>query len=321
MNKVYPIAITLSILYLIAYVLLANIGILFHIETASETIGSISGWCERVSKSIFREPANALSNLAFMVSGLMILRILSKDKDSKNTFIGLNKLSILYAGATIFLGPGSMLMHGTHTEWGGWADNLSMIMYIVFPWLYNIKEMRRWDSNRFLQVYFLIVVVYAIARWFFGGRLGIGLDLFGLSIGLWIISETLYRFWSPRFRWASGLVGFIVAAVFGITPVEIFTDLREYWWVILFWVPAIFSNQPPRIKRNYFPWFYLGMASFLLAFVIWLQGQPKDPSWFTDLMCYPDSLLQPHAFWHLITAFSTWSFFIFFRTEKLKENN
>ena len=321
MNKVYPIAITLSILYLIAYVLLANLGILFHFETASEPIGSISSWCERVSKSIFREPANALSNLAFMVSGLMILRILSKDKDSKNTFIGLNKLSILYAGATIFLGPGSMLMHGTHTEWGGWADNLSMIMYIVFPWLYNIKEMRRWDSNRFMQVYFLIVIVYAIARWFFGGRLGIGLDLFGLSIGLWIISECLYRFWSPRFRWTSGLVGFIVAAVFGITPIEIFTDLREYWWVILFWIPAIFSNQPPRIKRNYFPWFFLGMASFLLAFAIWLQGQPNDPSWFTDIMCYPDSLLQPHAFWHLITAFSTWSFFIFFRTEKLKENN
>ena len=49
MNKVYPIAITLSILYLIAYVLLANLGILFHFETASEPIGSISSWCERVS--------------------------------------------------------------------------------------------------------------------------------------------------------------------------------------------------------------------------------------------------------------------------------
>ena len=318
-NKAYPIAIVLSILYLITYVLLANLGILFHFETAYEPIDSISSWCERVSKSIFREPANALSNLAFMASGLMILRVLSKDtQGSKNNFIGLNKLSVLYAGVTIFLGPGSMLMHGAHTEWGGWADNLSMVMYIVFPWLYNIKEMRGWGSNRFLQVYFLIIIIYAIARWFFGGRLGIGLDLFGLSIGLWIISEVLYRFWSPRFRWASGLVGFIVAAVFGITPIEIFTDLKEYWWVILFWIPSIFSNQSPMLKRNYFPWFYLGMASFLLAFVIWLQGQPNNPSWFTDIMCYPDSLLQPHAFWHLITAFSTWSFFIFFRTEKLK---
>ena len=87
MNKAYPIALLLSILYLIAYFLLANLGILFHFETASEPIGSISGWCERVSKSIFREPSNALSNLAFMVSGIMILRILSKDKQgSKNTY-------------------------------------------------------------------------------------------------------------------------------------------------------------------------------------------------------------------------------------------
>ena len=68
MNKAYPIALLLSILYLIAYFLLANLGILFHFETASEPIGSVSSWCERVSKSIFREPSNALSNLAFMVS-------------------------------------------------------------------------------------------------------------------------------------------------------------------------------------------------------------------------------------------------------------
>ena len=34
MNKVYPTALVLSILYLIAYVLLANLGILFHFETA-----------------------------------------------------------------------------------------------------------------------------------------------------------------------------------------------------------------------------------------------------------------------------------------------
>mgnify|MGYP003315236942 CR=1 FL=1 len=32
---------------------------------------------------------------------------------SKNNFTSLNKLSVLYAGAAIYLGPGSMLMHGT----------------------------------------------------------------------------------------------------------------------------------------------------------------------------------------------------------------
>ena len=47
------------------------------------------------------------------------------------SFLAPLKIAILYASAAVFLGPGSMLMHGTNTLWGGWADNLSMIMYIV----------------------------------------------------------------------------------------------------------------------------------------------------------------------------------------------
>ena len=319
MNKAYPIAIAVSLIYLVLYVILGVTGVLFYLETDAEPIGSISGWCERVTAGIFRENANALSNLGFMIAGLLMFKKLTNDEatnSSKNNFTSLNKLSVLYAGAAIYLGPGSMLMHGTHTEWGGWADNLSMVMYILFPWLYNLKEMGRWSSNKFLQVYFSIVIVYAVARWFLGGRLGIGLDLFGLSIGLWVISETLYRFWSPMFRCASGLIGFVVAAVFGITPMEIFSDLETFWWVILFWIPAIFASEKPRVERTYTPWFFMGMASYMIAFAIWLQGQPNNPSIFTEQMCNPDSLIQPHAIWHLLTAYATWCFFMFFRTEK-----
>ena len=258
MKKVYPLAFFICILFLIFYAIFAYTGIIFRAETLEEPIGSISGWCERVSSGIFREPMNAFSNIAFMVSGLFIFKILNSDKtNNENKFYGLNKISILYGTAVIFLGPGSMLMHGTHTEWGGWADNLSMIMFIIFPWLYNLKEMGRWSENRFIYSYFFIVIAYALARWFFGGRLGIGLDLFGLSIGLWIISEYLFRFWSPKARWISGFVGFIVAFIFGITPFEIFSNLENYWWVLLFWIPAIFSSNKSRTTRKYTPWFFL----------------------------------------------------------------
>ena len=118
------------------------------------------------------------------------------------------------------------------------------------------------------------------------------------------------------FRWASGLVGFVVASVFGNSPVEIFMNPWEYWWVALFWVPAIFSNNAPRNTRNYSPWFFLGMATYMTAFAIWLQGQPYSPSIFTESFCNPDSWIQPHAIWHLLTAFATWCFFLFFRTER-----
>ena len=313
MLRIFPAALFISAAFVVLYIALASFGILFYFEEG-EAIGAISGWCERVSGGFFREPANTISNIGFMISGLLMLRVLTVEHSPRiertNTFTGLNPISVLYAIAVIFLGPGSWLMHGTHTAWGGWADNLSMIMYIIFPWLYNLKQMGQWSVTRFLQVYFLIVVIYSLARWFYGGRLGIGLDLFGLSIGLWIISETLFRFWSPVFRWLSGFVGFIVAAIFGMFPQEIFLNLAEYWWISLFWLPAIFAVHPPQTLRTYSPWFFVGMFSYLIAFVIWLQGYPDTP------YCQPDSWLQPHAIWHLITAFSTWCFFIFFRTER-----
>ena len=57
-------------------------------------------------------------------------------------------------------------MHGTHTEWGQWADNLSMVMYILLPWLINVKEMGRWSVKRFFSVYIAIVVIDGFIRWF-----------------------------------------------------------------------------------------------------------------------------------------------------------
>lgn len=310
-QTVLPIAVVTTFGFLVSYVLLGLLGITVSGES-EEAIGHASRWCERVSDSIFREPVNALSNLGFIVSGLLMVVVLSRDSQKNyrlNQFHGLTPLAILYAGATIFLGPGSMLMHGTHTSWGGWADNLSMVMYILIPWLINIKEMGQWTLRRFFTIYIIIVLVYAIVRWFFGSRLGINLDMFGLSIGLWVISEILFRFWSQKFRFISGFIGFGVAAVFGIMPSEIFSDIGKYWWVILFWIPCILSTSAPTKKRNY-NWFLAGMTTYLLAFVIWLQGNPNSP------YCNPDSLIQLHGIWHLMTAFSTWCFFKFLRSER-----
>ena len=132
--KFYPfyIALGLSVAFFIVYILLGNQGLILSLEP-NESIGEISRWCERVSGGIFREPSNALSNIGFMILGLLMFWFIGKDIKSSNSnqFTGINSISILYAGATLFLGPGSLLMHGTHTEWGEWADNLSMIMYII----------------------------------------------------------------------------------------------------------------------------------------------------------------------------------------------
>lgn len=277
-------------------------------------IGEVSRWCERVSDGLLREPVNTLGNLGFVVSGLAMLYVLGNDEKlqrlRRNRFIGHTPLSLLYAGAALFLGPGSMAMHGTHTRFGAWLDNVSMVAYILVPWLLNVSIMGRWSQRQLFATYGGLLTSYALGYWFIGSDLGIGLDMFGVSIALWIISEALYRFHSQAMRWGSGLVGFAVGAVFGVTPAVIFEDLPNHWWIVLFWLPGLLSPTAPPGRRRYIPWYWIGMAAFIVAYAVWLTGTADHPA------CRPDSIWQPHAIWHLLGAVSTWSFFVFLRTEQ-----
>ncbi len=278
-------------------------------------IGEISRWCERVQSGLAREPVNTMGNLGFVVSGLAMFVVLAREttagRPRVNRFIGNQPVALTYASATVFLGPGSMMMHGSHTFFGAWIDNVSMVAYILIPWMANVSAMRGTSARALLGAYGGVLVGYATAYWLFDSELGIGLDLFGLSIALWMVSEALYRFWSPAARFWSGLIGFAVALVFGITPVDMASNVGDYWWVILFWVPGLLATAGGGggARRRYTPWFWAGLASFLVAFAIWTTGTDDHP-W-----CRPDSVVQAHAIWHLLTAVSTWCFFQFYRTE------
>ena len=182
---------------------------------AGYQIGEISRWCERISDGYFREPANALSNIGFILTGIFMVYILSREEVTvHNFFIGFTSISVLYASASIFLGPGSLMMHGTHTEWGQWIDNVSMVAYIIIPWFVNFKVLNDWSENQFLFAYFVILILFSVLSWFFGSDLGIDFSLFGLSIGLWVISEFLYNFYSSYMRVISGFFGFAVLLLF-----------------------------------------------------------------------------------------------------------
>jgi hypothetical protein len=306
----FYIALSISFIFLFVFFILSSFGLIQSSEGAS-LIGEASRWCERVSGGLFREPLNTLSNLGFMIVGIYMFWVICSDKqDSTNPFIGITPISVLYASVVIYLGPGSMLMHGTNTEWGGWADNLSMIMFIILPWLYNIYSMSSWTSKQLLSIYISIVIIYSIWRWFTDWGLGINFNLFGVSIGLWAISETLYRFWSPSFRFLSGFVGFIVLLLFGTLPNEVFNNFSEYWWVILFWLPGLLASKKPVNRRTY-KWYFLGMIAYFSAFAIWLTGVPDHE------LCEPDSIIQAHSIWHLLSALATYFFFLHFRDEKI----
>ena len=279
-----------------------------------QAIGEVSRWCERVAGGVLREPVNTLGNLGFVVAGLAMFVTLARDvtegRPRHNRFVGHTPLALLYAAATVFLGPGSMVMHGSHTRFGAWIDNVSMVTYILIPWLLNVSIMGRWRPRALFAAYGAVLGAYAAGYWFIGPDLGIGLDVFEVSIGLWLISEFLYRWWSPRNRWLSGFTGFVIASAFGLFPWEMLAAPADHWWVLLFWLPGLLATHPPAGRRRYVPWFWVGIAAFFTAYLIWLTGTADHP-W-----CRPDSLLQAHAVWHLLGAVATWAFFVFLRTER-----
>ena len=66
------------------YFILGHFGVIPSLEPGA-VIGEAWRWCERISSSIFREPVNALSNLGFMIVGLTMYWVLSREeRDSKN---------------------------------------------------------------------------------------------------------------------------------------------------------------------------------------------------------------------------------------------
>jgi len=275
-----------------------------------QAIGEISRWCERVSGGFFREPANTLGNLGFVITGLYMFYKLSNDAtQNRSPMFGSFKIGLLYASASTFLGPGSMAMHGTHTKFGAWLDNVSMITYILILWLYNLKKLTNFSQKAYFYSYSLILSYYAYSYWFFDSGLGIGLDLFEVSIGLWIATEVLIKLPNIYGRVLSGLTVLLVQQLFGTSVVELFSNLQEHWEVFIYFVPAFLPNIQNNVNRKYTPWFFVGFASFFGALLIWGTGVPDHP-W-----CNPDSWIQAHMIWHLLCAVATLSFFNFYRKE------
>ena len=177
-------------------------------------------------------------------------------------------------------------------------------------WMYNLKKLTKFSVRSFFISYSVLLGYYAFSYWFFDSGLGIGVDLFELSIGLWIATEVLVKLPNIYGRVLSGLTVLLTQQLFGSSVIDSFQNLQENWEMLLYFIPALIPNLHSGIERKYTPWFFVGVASFFGALMIWETGVPDHP-W-----CEPDSWLQAHMVWHLLCAAATLSFFNFFRTEK-----
>jgi hypothetical protein len=57
-------------------------------------------------------------------------------------------------------------------------------------------------------------------------------------------------------------------------------------------------------------WGFASVATLLVSFTIWNTGKDGGP------LCDPESLLQPHAVWHLLDALAAWLLFRYYVSER-----
>jgi len=86
----------------------------------------VTTYCERSTQTFWAEPLNALSNIAFVLVAIALLRRLWRDRYPAGGAWDIWLLSLLIGVA----GIGSFLWHTVAASWAEWLDVLPIVIYI-----------------------------------------------------------------------------------------------------------------------------------------------------------------------------------------------
>jgi hypothetical protein len=127
--------------------------------------------------------------------------------------------------------------------------------------------------------------------------------------------DRVHRWSFSRFAgWFAGLLA-LFAVLLLVVPPEHGKTLFAVLVVVVLLAEAAVSYPALRpwsdieLDPRRMPWFWTGLGLFAAANVIWNLSRTGGP-W-----CDPESLLQGHAVWHLLTAASVGTFYLYFRGE------
>ena len=133
-----------------------------------EFVGAGAMFCEAFGESWIRQPANTWSNLGFVVAGLWMVTHTARRggyrSATDNVFTGTLSLPVLYAGLVIFIGPGSMALHGSGHAWGHALDVLAMFTFIMFPIAWSLTRLAGGGERAFWMVYLSLTIPLTLSH-------------------------------------------------------------------------------------------------------------------------------------------------------------
>lgn len=219
-------------------------------------VGRGANFCEAAHEGWVKQPANTLSNLGFVVAGLVIAWHARR--------ITLAGLATSYACLVVLLGPASAAMHATQSALGGHLDLLSMYLVASFAAAYALLRWFRRDRLFFWQVFSLMVAGCELV-----GLLGddvpvvhqSGNAAFAALLLLAVVVEL--RLWrradptTPRtdLRWGGAALATILLAF------AIWTATKSAWC------------DPHSTLQGHAAWHLLGAVAAYLLFRFWASEQ------------------------------------------------
>lgn len=190
----------LAIATLTAVVSLGLLALAVRFGWLGDDVDRGAEFCEAAAGRV-RQPVNTLSNLGFVVAGVLIARDAHR----------MPRLGTTYACLVVLLGPASMAMHATESSLGGRLDMLSMYLVASFAVAYAVDRLR---SGGFWPVFAACLVGCEIVD-NLGGDVPVVMHAGNLAFGALLVTalvlETRHGTARDR-RWILAAAGSLVLA-------------------------------------------------------------------------------------------------------------
>ncbi len=120
-----------------------------------------TGFGEISRPGFIKQPVNTFSSLGFVLTGLAIGWCIMRRScvQHPTLFTRETFVSALFPSLVVCLGPGSMAMHATETQWGGHLDMLAMYFFVGFLVAYAFQRFLRFTRLWFVLLFAAVVVV------------------------------------------------------------------------------------------------------------------------------------------------------------------
>lgn len=219
-------------------------------------VGRGANFCEAARDGWVKQPANTLSNLGFVVAGLVIAWHAGRTT--------LDGLATPYACLVVLLGPASAAMHATQSELGGHLDLLSMYLVASFAAAYALMRWFGRDRVFFWQVFLLCGAGCELV-----GLLGDDVPVVqqagnvafaALLLTAVVVEVRLWRRPGPTrtdLRWGGAALGTILVAF-------LIWNLTKTLWC-----------DPHSPVQGHAVWHLLGAVSAYLLFRFWASERPQ----------------------------------------------